>query len=79
MNVTSFGSRVFVDVVKAKRKSYWIQVTLNPMTAVLIRRGNLDPNAQWHRGEHHVMAEAKIRAIYPKAKGHHGLLATIRS
>lgn len=39
MNVTSFGNRAFVDQIKVKRKSYWIQVTLNPVTGVLRRRG----------------------------------------
>lgn len=79
MNAISFGSRVFVDVFKVKKKSYWIQVILNPVTSVLIRRGKFRHKHTEARGEHYVMTEAKIGAIYPKAKGHHRFLTTIRS
>lgn len=38
MNVTLFGNRVFVEINKLR--SYWIQISPNPMTSVHLRKEN---------------------------------------
>lgn len=78
MNVASFGNRVFVDQIKVKRKSCQLQVTLNPVTGVLGRRG-IFKGKHTVTEAHHVMTEAKMGVVCPKAKGHHRFLAAVRS
>ena len=38
MNVTLFGNKVLVNVIRFKMNSYWIRVAPNARTGVLIRR-----------------------------------------
>lgn len=45
-DVTSFGSMVFADVLSSvKISSYWIRMSLNPVTSVPIRRPHKDTDA----------------------------------
>lgn len=53
-------------------KTFWINVGPDPVTAVLIRRGNLDRVTQ----EHCVMTNTEIRMMHLKAKECQELLAT---
>lgn len=46
--VTLFGNRVFADVIKLR--SYRSRMSPNPVTCVLTRKGNGDPERQLHTG-----------------------------
>ena len=73
--VTLFGSKVFADVInQIKVRSFWIRVGPNPMTDILIGRGNLYADTL---NKSHVMMEAEIVVMCLQAKEYQGRLADL--
>ena len=67
-NVTLFGNKVFADetaYVFQEELTPNLGWTLNPITGVLIRRGE---DTERHREESHIKVEAEIRILPPQAK-----------
>lgn len=73
VNVILFGSSVFADI--SKLKLYWFKVDPNPMTGVLIRRGEFRHGDI--QGEYHVKMETEIGVMQLQSQEHQRLLATV--
>lgn len=74
---TLFGKSV-CKYSQVKMRSYWIRVVLNPMTGILIRKGerDLDMETEHILQEGHVNPDAEAGAKQLQTKERGGLLAT---